>query len=64
MLFDDKLLTVWSAPNYCFKENSASILEIDDNRSFYFNVFEENTEGRGENYQKYKNLINVNQFFV
>ena len=50
VLYDDRLSTVWSAPNYCYRcGNMASVLEVNDAGERYFNVFEaapENAEHR------------------
>lgn len=41
VLYDDKLSTVWSAPNYCYRcGNLASVLEVSDTGERYFNIFD------------------------
>lgn len=42
ILFDGKIITVWSAPHYCNRFfNLASILEVDENLNKNFNIFED-----------------------
>lgn len=56
VLYDDRLSTVWSAPNYCYRcGNMASVLEVSDTGERYFNVFDaapENDLHRGEQQQQ------------
>src|ERR1700761_3708145 len=56
ILYDDRLSTVWSAPNYCYRcGNLASVLEVSDTGERYFNVFAaapENDLHRGDPQQE------------
>lgn len=41
VLFDDKLSTIFSAPNFNYNcNNLACILEIDDKENRFYNIFE------------------------
>lgn len=47
VLFNGRLSTVWSAPNYCYRcGNRASICEVGDNGAMSFNVFDESPENQ------------------
>ena len=49
-MFNDKLVTVWSAPNYCYRcGNVASILEIDEYLNKSFKIFDEAPQNEKNN---------------
>jgi hypothetical protein len=60
-MFDERLVTVWSAPNYCYRcGNLASILTIRENgeRDFtVFNAAEENQHDR--NMQGARRMVSI-----
>lgn len=58
-MFDERLVTVWSAPNYCYRcGNMASILTIKDNGERKFTVFEAAAEnGSDRNMQSARRAV-------
>ena len=59
ILFDGKVITVWSAPHYFGKFfNLASILEIDEQMNKHFNVFED-SERLVSDEEKKKQLLDM-----
>ena len=41
MIFDEQLVTVWSAPNYCYRcGNTASVMEFDEHLNRGFKKFD------------------------
>lgn len=60
-MFDEQLVTVWSAPNYCYRcGNMASILTIKENGEQEFTVFgaaEENE--RDQEMQNGRKMVSI-----
>ena len=45
-MFDQQLVTVWSAPNYCYRcNNIAAILELDEHKTVQFKTFNAAPQG-------------------
>lgn len=66
VLYDDRLSTVWSAPNYCYRcGNMASVLEVSDTGERFFNVFDaspDNDVHRAEQQQQQGKEVTTEYF--
>ncbi|KAG8852593.1 Serine/threonine-protein phosphatase 6 catalytic subunit [Tulasnella sp. 330] len=67
-MFDERLVTVWSAPNYCYRcGNLASILNLGDDGSRKFTVFNaapENEHDRRDPGKRSGGITGVPQYFM
>lgn len=65
LLFNEKFITVWSAPNYLYRfGNMASILEIDEIKNLHFNLFSDSPDNKRLKNEKHMNLVNDKQYFI
>jgi serine/threonine-protein phosphatase PPG1 len=66
VLYEDRLSTVWSAPNYCYRcGNMASVLEVSDTGERFFNVFDaspDNDVHRAEQQQQQGKEVTTEYF--
>lgn len=54
--FNEQLVTLWSAPNYCYRmNNKAAILELDEHNNRRFVIFE--TVEESAQSKHYRNLM-------
>ena len=61
VLYDDRLSTVWSAPNYCYRcGNMASVLEVSDTGERFFNVFDASPDNDVHRAEQQQALLDSN----
>jgi hypothetical protein len=57
-MFDEQLVTVWSAPNYCYRcGNMASILTVREDGSRHFTVYGAAPENENDKGQKNRKMV-------
>jgi len=63
-IFDGKVSTIWSAPNYCYRcGNVAAILEISENLTKYFNTFVASPDSQRQT-PGFNNLKEIPDYFA
>lgn len=64
-MFDDTLVTVWSAPNYCYRcGNSASIMRVDDKGQATFKVYDAAIENQTDQKNTMLRRLGAPSYFV
>ncbi|KAK8846693.1 hypothetical protein IAR55_005780 [Kwoniella newhampshirensis] len=64
-VFDDALVTVWSAPNYCYRcGNSASIMQVDENGETTFKVYQAAYENQTDQKNPALRRLQAPSYFV
>lgn len=59
-MFDDALVTVWSAPNYCYRcGNLASILTVREDGERVFTVYEAAEENERDKGMQTRKMVSV-----
>jgi len=60
-MFDEQLVTVWSAPNYCYRcGNMASILTFSENGGKEFCVYDAAEENKRDKGMQTRKMVGVN----
>ena len=62
-MFDEQLVTVWSAPNYCYRcGNAASILTLDSDGGRQFTVYNAAPENERDKGMQIRRMVSVSGF--
>lgn len=62
-MFDDQLVTVWSAPNYCYRcGNMASILTIHEDGTKSFTVYGAAAENERDKGMQTRRMVSLSLF--
>lgn len=63
-MFNEQLVTVWSAPNYCYRcGNAASILTLDSDGGRQFKVYNAAPENERDKGMQIRRMVSVSVCF-